>query len=232
MRWTVQPLESIAAKLSASADRTDGGAAATSGARQSSVAWLYQVVWAMAQAAFCVAGCVLILMDVHVGGVLSGTSNGKFVSFMDSVNSLADYRKQLPFDPPPPGDAVQCCTTEQPAGSRKSRYSLTDGHSIGMRLYILLAAFGSKYGSSTVASLLLNQTPVIMKGLRHVLSFLVRSSHAEPAPRSCPWLTADGTSRWHLDWFKESTRSIRQPPSLDRASLSWLLGQPCTRSAS
>lgn len=130
--------------------------------------------WTLAQAAFCVAGCALILMDVHVGGVLGSTSNGKFVSFMDSVNSLSDYRKQQPFDPPLPGDAVQCCTSEQPAHNRKSRYSLTDGHSIGMQLYILLAACGSKYGSSTVASLLLQQTPVIMKGPRHMLSFLVR----------------------------------------------------------
>ena len=56
-----------------------------------------------------------------------------------------------------------------------------------MQLYICLAAFGSKYGSSTVASPLLQQTPVILRGPRHALSFLVlylAPSHA--ALLSCP----------------------------------------------
>lgn len=176
MKWLVAPMAGITATppKSARADRLEGLLAATSDGSELSAAWLHQCVWTVARVAFCLAGCALILMDVQVGGVLGGTSNGKFVSFMDSVNSLSDYRNQLPFAPPAPGDAVQCCTTGEPPYSPRSRYSLTGQHSLGKRLYILLAAFGSKYGSSTVASLLLQQTPVIMKGPRHVLSFLVR----------------------------------------------------------
>lgn len=162
--------------------------ASTSGGGELSAANLHQCVWAVARATFCLVGCALILMDVQVGGVLGGTSNGKFVSFMDSVNSLSDYRNQLPFAPPAPGDAVQCCTTGQPPYSPRSRYSLTGQHSLAKRFYILLAAFGSKYGSSTVASLLLQQTPVIMKGPRHVLSFLVRVSRVSDPRTHCTQL--------------------------------------------
>jgi hypothetical protein len=148
------------------------------------------------QAVFCLGGLLLVLIDLHVGGVLGGTSNGKFVSFMDSVNSLSDYRSQQPFPPPRPGDTVECCVGREQQlrktltpRRRARQYSLMAEHTLGQRLYILLAACYSKYGSATVASLMLKQTPVVMKGPRHLLSFLVSSSRLSllhpPAASHC-----------------------------------------------
>ena len=80
-----------------------GVALAADGAR------LKATVLPLLRGLFCVAGFALILMDVHSpDGGIWGTSNGRFVSLMDSVSSLCDYRSQEPFRAAQPGAIFYC----------------------------------------------------------------------------------------------------------------------------
>lgn len=86
-----------------------------------------------------------------------GTSNGRFISFVDTCLSVMSYREGLPaaedVDSPP-------------------RRLLSRG-SFNYCIRVTIGSFIMKFAAGFAVSLLLNQTPVFLKGPRHSLSLLL-----------------------------------------------------------
>ena len=100
---------------------------------------------------FCTAGIALILMDVHIGGIW-GTSNGRFVSLMDSVSSLCDYRSQEPFPPPSqPGDTLSCGCPED-CGTQREPDASSDQHGAARQTQRQVRLVAAADGSAAVAN--------------------------------------------------------------------------------
>mmetsp|Transcript_100728 Transcript_100728/g.260209 ORF Transcript_100728/g.260209 Transcript_100728/m.260209 type:complete len:311 (+) Transcript_100728:88-1020(+) len=77
-----------------------------------------------------------------------GSSNGKFISFVDTCRSVAQYRRGLPED---------------------SRSEL----GLSRMFFIMLASFLVKFAGQTIVSLMLGKTPLVLSGPRHMTSFLL-----------------------------------------------------------
>ena len=119
---------------------------------------------------------------VYSRGIFSA-NNGRLVSFCDSLDSCYRFRLLRPWliqkglhsptsfksQQSPPGSPPSRFTSPRP-----SHYFLLAacGKSMYRRaLEIVLTACLLKYGGSTLVSIIINQTPVILKGPRHVVSF-------------------------------------------------------------
>eukprot|EP01051_Picozoa_sp_SAG22_P000531 SAG22_NODE_15_length_32914_cov_20.713546_5_plen_312_part_00 len=112
-------------------------------------------------------GVLLVLLDLWHYGL--GTANGRFVSFLDSLNSCYEYRSQNPLAAADPAD-----DDPPPLRRTESQYNLQSSHnSLAGRLRILCVNFVLKFASSTTTSALLWKIPVVLKGPRHLMSFLL-----------------------------------------------------------
>lgn len=77
-----------------------------------------------------------------------GSSNGKFISFVDTCRSVMQYRQGIP------------CASSMSIGDR--------------RLWATcIACFLVKFASQSVVSVLLGEVPVVFSGPRHTLSFIL-----------------------------------------------------------
>jgi hypothetical protein len=150
---------------------------------------------ALGQWLFCIVGLTLLVTDAYSGGLLGTTSNGRFVSFMDSISNCCDYRNQMPVGPDPDEQQLLCRRPSRGQLARqhwkvarrsvrgKSRYHLRSAkNGWTTRLYIFGVAFWLKYGSSTATSLILGQTPVVAKGPRHFVSFFLAALMVQTSP--------------------------------------------------
>eukprot|EP00946_MAST-07B_sp_MAST-7B-sp1_P005302 g5302.t1 len=99
-----------------------------------------------------------------------GGSNGRFVSFLQSVESAYSYRSQLPYRAPQrvrtPGSRI-----------RERRQSLyyagSERNAVWQKMYLGFICGLLKFGSGTVVSVVLGLDPVLLKGWRHFASFTI-----------------------------------------------------------
>jgi len=96
------------------------------------------------QSLFFVTFVVLLVHDVAFNALK--TSNGRFISLVDTVNSVASFRMGLP----------------------KRGKSST-----GRFVWIFVLSLICKFLSQTLVSVLLETTPVVLKGNRHLSSFVI-----------------------------------------------------------
>mmetsp|Transcript_34257 Transcript_34257/g.94619 ORF Transcript_34257/g.94619 Transcript_34257/m.94619 type:complete len:307 (-) Transcript_34257:167-1087(-) len=75
-----------------------------------------------------------------------GSSNGRFISLVDTIRSVAQYRSGLPD-------------------------SSRDGLGIVRLLLIAVASFLVKFAASTLVSLIFGKVPIVLSGPRHAASF-------------------------------------------------------------
>ena len=115
-----------------------------------------------------------VLRDARIGGL--GTSNGRIVSFLASLNSVAGFRRQKRAVG---ADGDDLTRTEK----RKRLGRLHAGQTSRLKAVGLFALqFGNKYGAQTVGSLLVGATPVLLKGPRHLVSWLLAFCLVQLAP--------------------------------------------------
>tara|TARA_B110001452_G_scaffold6879_1_gene6212 strand:- start:2015 stop:3262 length:1248 start_codon:yes stop_codon:yes gene_type:complete len=113
---------------------------------------------------------VLVMYDLCTRGL--GSSNGRFVSILDSMNTAYGYREQRPYCPDDGGE-------RRPLKRRASLYhaasQMKKGTATGWwrALLILLNNSIVKFGPATLASLLLGEMPVVLKGPKHSISFVL-----------------------------------------------------------
>ncbi len=113
---------------------------------------------------------VLVLRDLLHRGLHS--SNGRFVSVLDSLNTAYGYRQQKPVSR---GDA----TPKRQLKRRQSLYhvsaQMAKGTASGVWRGVLILANNAavKFGPATLSSLMLGETPVILKGWQHSVSFVL-----------------------------------------------------------
>ena len=108
-------------------------------------------------------------VDLWSGGLQS--SNGKFVSIFDSLTTCCGFRNQRPVrltrvDSNPPSRR-RGSLYHVAAQLKKGRFS-----NVLTAAYILVLNLLNKFGPATVVSLLTHSTPVVLKGPRHIFSFL------------------------------------------------------------
>jgi len=137
--------------------------------------WLWTTGAALATA-LALAGCVVA--DLAQGGL--GTSNGRVVSFLNSLNAAASYRRQrrvlrTPVD-----------RSHSPNSERRRSellYLRSSRHSWAHRVKLFSLMFLAKFGSGSVGSVMLGATPVILKGPRHMASWLFAFACIQLCPR-------------------------------------------------
>ena len=137
-------------------------------------------VWSFAEGVLASAVAVAlgsaVLRDARIGGL--GTSNGRIVSFLASLNSVAGFRRQKRAVG---ADGDDLTRTEK--RKRLGRlHSLSPGTSRLKAAGLFALQFGNKYGAQTVGSLLVGATPVLLKGPRHLVSWLLAFCAVQLAP--------------------------------------------------
>ena len=122
----------------------------------------------------CVVGGLgaAVALDLCVGGL--GTTNGRAVSFLDSLASCCDYRDQLPLAPRTPTRGARRSSLFHAANAANSRLDAAR---------VFVSNFQAKFLSQSVGSVLLGQTPVILKGPRHLLSWALALAAVQLCPR-------------------------------------------------
>lgn len=93
-----------------------------------------------------------------------GSSNGKFISFVDTCRSVAQYRCGLP---------------------QISRSDL----GWPRMLFIMTASFLVKFAGQTIVSLLLGKVPIVLSGPRHVAFFFLGLAVVWGSPSDAAYLT-------------------------------------------
>ena len=168
----------------------EGATAAAGEGRRAVFSLALDVLWKGAQLVVIVTCLSFVAMDVYNRGFSS--SNGRFVSFMDSFNNCYNFRAQHAYQPIRRKDRRDSFEEK-----KLRRYHIGSNlNSTYWRLRIMVLSFFLKYGSSTVVSLLLRTTPTWIKGPRHVLSFLGALSLVQLFPRdgiywyvsTSPWM--------------------------------------------
>ncbi|GBG27062.1 Hypothetical Protein FCC1311_032852 [Hondaea fermentalgiana] len=96
------------------------------------------------QAAFFVLFALLFVHDAKFNAL--GSANGRFISIVDTVNSVSCFRKGLP---------------------KRRRAGMV------RFMWVLFVSFVVKFAAGSVISVLLGATPVILKGPRHMGSFFI-----------------------------------------------------------
>lgn len=120
-----------------------------------------------------------VVADLCQGGL--GTSNGRMVSFLNSLNSVASYRRQR---------RVLICNSKAASSSpvserRRSEllYVRSPRNCLAHRLKLFFLNFLAKFGSQSLGSLMIGATPVILKGPRHMASWLLAFACIQLCPR-------------------------------------------------
>mmetsp|Transcript_11299 Transcript_11299/g.15509 ORF Transcript_11299/g.15509 Transcript_11299/m.15509 type:complete len:480 (+) Transcript_11299:102-1541(+) len=118
-----------------------------------------------------------ILTDLVQGGL--GTSNGRVVSFLNSLNAMASFRRQR--------RVLQSGDAKNSPNSEKKKaellYLRATRNSWSHRIQLFLLMFLAKFGSQSLGSLLIGATPVILKGPRHTFSWLLAMACIQLFPR-------------------------------------------------
>ena len=109
-----------------------------------------------------------------------GASNGRWVSFLQSVESVYSYRIQKPFCPP--NESLSPRTK-----IRKRRgsvyYAGSVKNEISQKLYLGFVCGWLKFGAGTFVSLTLGVEPVLAKSWRHFASFGVALMCVQLTPK-------------------------------------------------
>jgi len=132
-----------------------------------------------ASLALCVAALLasVLLRDLRVGGL--GASNGRIVSFVASLNCSAGFRRQKV--------AVEANSRGIKRSEKRRRLGrLHLGSKYTDNLHkakLFLLVFVNKFGTQSLGSLLVGATPVILKGPRHIASWLLAFLAVQAAPR-------------------------------------------------
>lgn len=120
---------------------------------------------------FCIAA-FFVLEDLRMGGL--GTSNGRIVSFFDSLNSCDEFRKQHAW--PERSGRWDCiigtASPRRNSGQGVCPYRLCDANDARRNIWIFLSNFMAKFGMAALASVIIGETPVILKGPRHCVFFI------------------------------------------------------------
>lgn len=119
-----------------------------------------------------------VIADACQGGL--GTSNGRMVSFLNSLNSVASYRRQRRVLIRSNG------ASSSPVSERRRSellYVRSPRNCLAHRLKLFLLNFLAKFGSQSLGSLMIGATPVILKGPRHMASWLVAFACIQLCPR-------------------------------------------------
>mmetsp|Transcript_19358 Transcript_19358/g.59607 ORF Transcript_19358/g.59607 Transcript_19358/m.59607 type:complete len:342 (-) Transcript_19358:42-1067(-) len=116
-----------------------------------------------------------IYRDLVVGGL--GRSNGRIVSFLESLNSAAGFRRQK--------RATNADETRRKsvALQRLEWLHITSDQLAPLKkLELFLIVFFNKFGTQGLGSLLVGATPVILKGPRHVASWFLAFAAVQLSP--------------------------------------------------
>lgn len=110
-----------------------------------------------------------VLLDLLAGGL--GDSNSKFVSFLASVASCVDFRLQKRQQPRSPAPFRARAFSSDELSSFHAGAPCRNWLTRAPR--VLAGNLWAKFGSATVGSLLVRETPVLLKGPRHAMTFVV-----------------------------------------------------------
>jgi len=121
-------------------------------------------------------GFLLLVADIAHHGL--GQSNGKMCSFSNSVNSCASFRIMKDTH-----TTTNMLNRARYVGRRQSLlYMRSKKNSWATSVNIFVLNWLAKFGSQTVGSILLGETPVILQGPRHMISWLVALSCIQISP--------------------------------------------------
>jgi len=119
----------------------------------------------LATATICLYSILEFFGDTYRG---LGASNGRWVSFLQSVESAYSYRIQQPFRPA----NNKLSTPRKIRQRRQSVYYAGSGkNEIWRKLYLGFICGWLKFGSGTFISVVLGVEPTVAKGWRHFASF-------------------------------------------------------------
>lgn len=162
---------------------------------ETSRSWLCFLIDSTMLVAFLLLS-VFVLHDACVGGLWT-MGNRRLTSFCDSLYSCFRYRMLQPDMPTSPKmGPLRSEKLDQSAidKRRMSFYFLqAENNSLVRRLEIVATALYVKFGSGTVISIALGELPVILKGPRHMVSFLVAFAlmQAVHASTTIPFISTD-----------------------------------------
>ena len=120
----------------------------------------------------------LLADDLWVFGLNS--QNGRFVSFCHSIDSCLSYRDRTPLSPLARAGRKNLRGRRARSGSVFELAS--SENTLSRRLFLLLNCTLIKFGSGVVISLLLDATPVLLKGWRHYATFLLALLFVQLSP--------------------------------------------------
>lgn len=143
--------------------------------KQHAIEWMWNTIVIVATTLAFVS---FIVADLCQGGL--GTSNGRMVSFLNSLNSVASYRRQR--------RVLVCgtnCSSSPVSERRRSEvlYVRSPRNCLGHRIKLFSLNFLAKFGSQSLGSLMIGATPVILKGARHMASWLLAFACIQLCPR-------------------------------------------------
>jgi len=136
--------------------------------------------WYMETAlSICVALALLsaVWRDGRIGGL--GSSNGRIVSFLASLNSAVGFRRQKR------AVAADATSTRRKSVVKRRLGLLHLGApttSVGHKLSLFLVVFANKFGTQSLGSVMVGATPVILRGPRHLASWFVAFAVVQLAP--------------------------------------------------
>jgi len=122
-----------------------------------------------------------IAADVAQGGL--GTSNGRAVSFLNSLNSVASFRRQRRVLRSVSSDTTQQASPNTERKRSEVLYLRSSRHSAAHRVKLFSLVFLAKFGSQSLGSLMIGATPVVLKGPRHMASWLFSFACIQLCPR-------------------------------------------------
>mmetsp|Transcript_2093 Transcript_2093/g.6378 ORF Transcript_2093/g.6378 Transcript_2093/m.6378 type:complete len:359 (+) Transcript_2093:265-1341(+) len=143
--------------------------------KQQKLEWMWQ---AAVVASTTLAFGSFVLADLCQGGL--GTSNGRMVSFLNSLNSVASYRRQRRVLVS--GSNV---STSPVSERRRSEvlYVRSPRNCLAHRVKLFSLNFLAKFGSQSLGSVLIGAKPVLLKGPRHTASWLLAFACIQLCPR-------------------------------------------------
>jgi hypothetical protein len=109
-----------------------------------------------------------------------GGSNGRWVSFLQSVESAYSYRSQSPYHAPQQVLSPRTRIRER----RESLYFAgSDRNAVSQKMYLGFICGLLKFGSGTIVSIVLGMDPVLLKGWRHFASFTIALLCVQATPK-------------------------------------------------